>query len=75
MKFKEFVEWCNERACDGYWSMGTAIYCCELVSNIYKFRRRHREKAWEEINEREKIVEDIVNPINQKIAKLVGDMG
>jgi hypothetical protein len=27
MKYKEFVKWCNERACDGAWSIGTAMSC------------------------------------------------
>ena len=70
MTFKEFSDWCHERACDGCWGMGTALYCCEVVTNIYKLRRRRREKAWQEINERENIVEDIVKPINQKIADM-----
>lgn len=69
MTFKEFAAWCNERACDGCWGMATAITCCELVSNIYKLRRRHREKAWAEINKQEHIVENIVKPINQKLQK------
>lgn len=30
MKFKEFVNWCNERACDGCWGMLEAIACINL---------------------------------------------
>lgn len=74
MTFKEFSDWCNERACDGCWGMQTAMYCYEIVSNIYKLPRRHRERSWQEINERDNIVEYIVKPINQKIAEMIGDI-
>lgn len=30
MKFKEFVNWCNERACDGCWGTLTAINCSSI---------------------------------------------
>lgn len=31
MKYKEFFQWCNERACDGCWSSATAIYCIDIA--------------------------------------------
>lgn len=36
MKFKEFVNWCNERACDGCWGMLEAIACINLINEIMK---------------------------------------
>ena len=49
MKFKEFSDWCNRRACDGCWGMAEAICCCETAQAIYKFPFWKREKMWQEI--------------------------
>jgi hypothetical protein len=38
MKFKEFTNWCNERACDGYWGMSEAITCINLINEIMKIQ-------------------------------------
>ena len=65
MKYKEFVDWCNQRACDGCWSMNTAIYCigvCETINNLPFWKR---EKIWKENYEKE-VVRDIVEVINEK---------
>lgn len=65
MKYKEFVDWCNQRACDGCWSMKTAIYCigvCETINAEYFWKR---EKIWKEKYE-EEIVKDVVEVINKK---------
>lgn len=52
--FKEFIGWCNMRACDGAWSMDTAIICIKAVNEVYKVkplfgRKKAREKKWKEI--------------------------
>lgn len=65
MKYKEFVDWCNQRACDGCWSMNTAIYCigvCEAVNTLPFWKRN---KVWKEKYE-EEVVRDIVEVINEK---------
>lgn len=36
MKFKEFVNWCNERACDGCWGTLTAMACIDLIGEVKK---------------------------------------
>ena len=36
MKFKEFVNWCNERTCDGCWGMLEAMTCIDLINEIRK---------------------------------------
>nr|DAQ02035.1 MAG TPA: hypothetical protein [Caudoviricetes sp.] len=36
MSFKEFVRWCNERACDGCWGMLTAMACIDLIQQVRK---------------------------------------
>lgn len=48
MKFKEFVNWCNERACDGCWGTLTAMTCIDLIKEIRKAPFLKREKIWKE---------------------------
>lgn len=69
MKYKEFNDWCNQRACDGYWSMETAIYCIGVCEKINQEHFWKREKIWKNEYE-ETIVRDVVNIINQKIKDL-----
>lgn len=69
MKYKEFTNWCNQRACDGCWSARTAIYCigvCEII-NSYPFWKR--EKIWREQYER-LVVSNIVEVIDIKRKKM-----
>ena len=64
MKFKEFSDWCNQRACDGCWSMNTAIYCigiCETSNNLPLWKRN---KVWKEKYE-EEVVRDRVEVIKK----------
>lgn len=44
MKFKEFVNWCNERACDGCWGMLTAMASIDLIQQVRKIPFWRREK-------------------------------
>lgn len=71
MKFKEFVSWCNDRSCDGCWSMLTAITCIELIKIVRKVPFWKREKYWKLVYE-SKVLEQIVNPINRKIQEVYG---
>ena len=48
MKYKEFVDWCNQRACDGCWSMKTATYCIGVCETINAEHFWKREKIWRE---------------------------
>ena len=36
MKFKEFENWCSERACDGCWGMLEAMACIDLMGEVKK---------------------------------------
>lgn len=73
MKFKEFVQWCNNRASDGCWGMNTAIICIDIVQTLKKIPFWKREKIWREQYENQ-IVSEIVNPINKKLVNLkMGD--
>lgn len=66
MTFKEFTAWCNEQACDGWWGMVEAMVCIDLMAEIRKLSFWKREKFWRELYEK-RILDEIVEPINQKI--------
>lgn len=68
MTFKEFKDWCNQRTCDGCWSMQTAMYCIDLYAYIDSFAPWKKEKIWKAEYE-DKVVNEIVNVINAKIDK------
>lgn len=70
MTYKEFVSWCNERACDGCWSMGTAIYCIKIMNNINRLPFWKRQKEWLKV--REIVEKEVVSVINAKIQALKG---
>lgn len=47
MKYKEFVKWCNERACDGCWGIRLAMDCICAMEDINKEFFWQREKTWQ----------------------------
>ena len=55
MTYKQFSDYCNDRACDGQWSMMKALACIGMhdeVEAIVKrkfFKHRAREKAWKNL--------------------------
>ena len=67
MTFKEFCDWCNDRACDGFWSSDTAITCCFIVANIRKKPFWKREKIWQRLNREKEIVKYYVERTNERI--------
>jgi hypothetical protein len=69
MTFKEFDEWCNERACDGCWGMVTALVCIDILENVKKVPFWKRRKYWESEYEK-RVLDEIVNPIEKKIEEL-----
>ena len=73
MKFKEFVNWCNDRACDGCWSMNTALFCIGTIDRARKKPFWKREKEWQRINREEcDVIKDVVSVINAKIKEVHG---
>ena len=66
MTFNEFMVWCNQRACDGCWSIGTVVACLDIISDVRRKPFWKREKYWKKHYEA-MVVEQIVNPINQRI--------
>lgn len=71
MKFREFVGWCNERACDGRWGMVEAITCIGIMQEVEEQHFWKREKYWKEKFE-SKVLSKIVNPIEKMIAEMEG---
>lgn len=69
MTFKEFTDWCNERACDGFWGMLTAMTCIDLMETVKKQPFWKREKFWKQEYE-QRVLDEIVNPINCKIHEI-----
>jgi hypothetical protein len=61
MKYSEFVDWCNERACDGQWGRKDFVITC--VSTMDKIRPTwfwwRREQKWKELPERSQIEKTI----------------
>ena len=72
MKFKEFTNWCNERARDGCWGMPEAIACIKLINEIMKIQFWKREKIWKE-NYEQQVLEEIINPIEKKLEEIQND--
>lgn len=72
MKFREFVDWCNQRACDGCWSMQTAVFCIDVVQQVRKQPFWKREKKWQELNADGYIEKAVIFPIEEKIAEVFG---
>lgn len=67
MKYREFVTWCDERACDGCWGFYKATICIDVIDNVQKLPFWKREKFWQKVNEQLGIIEFIVIPTNKKI--------
>lgn len=71
MKYREFVRWCNERACDGHWGLYEAAACSSIIREVERLPFRKRERYWRE-NYEIGTVEVIVNPTEKKIRELEG---
>ena len=60
MTYQEFCDWCNDRACDGQWSMLEAMACSQIIKEIdsikvkgffkKKATLRAREEEWKRRN-------------------------
>lgn len=69
MSFKQFEEWCNERACDGCWGMLEAMVCLDIIDKIRSAPFWKRKKLWKKEYEK-KVLDEIIDPINNKILTL-----
>ena len=71
MKFRQFIKWCNDRACDGCWDMLTAITCSDLIDRVRKIPFWKREKYWRD-NYEKPVLKGIITPLENKIKELRG---
>ena len=72
MKYKEFIEWCNQRACDGCWGILTAKFCIDIMREVQDQFPWKREKRWQELEKEYSIVEKVITPTNNKIKEMYG---
>ena len=70
MKYKEFRDWCNRRACDGCWGIGEISICMAAMDEVEDIRcwipwkkDKVKEKKWQEVEAKYEIMETIVKPI------------
>lgn len=75
MTYKEFRDWCNRRACDGCWGIREALICMTAVREVEDAHswlpwkeKKLKEKRWQEVEMKYKIMEIIVEPINKYLA-------
>lgn len=61
MKYKEFVDWCNERACDGCWDIETAILCGRAIDLISSVPFWKRKKIWKKLKDKAAIIVSVIN--------------
>ena len=66
MTFKEFMAWCNDRACDGFWSLREVMEVLDIASDVMKTRPWRREEYWKKQYESH-VMQQIVIPINKRI--------
>lgn len=60
MSYQEFKKWCNDRACDGQWSVIEAMACLQVIKEIDSIKvkgpftkkktLKAREIAWRKLN-------------------------
>ena len=70
LSFKEFQDWCNQRACDGRWGFAEAVVCCDImkqVNSVPKYRFKKRKQMWEEL---EPTANEILTKTNEKIKEV-----
>ena len=70
MKYKEFLAWCYQRACDGCWGFNEALLCTDIIHQVANKPFWKREKEWQKINMEYSIENNIIFPINNKIAEV-----
>ena len=71
MTYKEFVRWCNDRACDGCWGMLTSMVCIDIIEQMKSTPFWKRKKKWKEYEQ--KVEAELVNPTNEKIHEVYGE--
>lgn len=65
MTYKEFMDWCNNRAADGCWGLNTAKACIQTIDIVQSAPFWRRKNVWKACEQQ--VVEKYVNPTNEKI--------
>ena len=71
MKYKDFVRWCNQRACDGCWdyaTYATYLICIAIMKEVESVPLDKRDKLWRSV--RADVEEKAVKPIEEYLKKL-----
>lgn len=66
MTYKEFTNWCNDRAIDGRWGYSEASECISIINEINGIPFWKRNKYWRENYEFD-IIDKIINKTNKII--------
>ena len=53
MKYKDFINWCNDRATDGCWNLQTATTCINIIEELKRIPWWKRNKTWKQIYEQQ----------------------
>ena len=69
MKFKEFLEWANDRAADGFWSYQIAVVSSAIIDDVRKIPFWKRERIWRDKFEKD-VLDELVTPVNERIEQL-----
>lgn len=71
MEYKEFIDWCNQRACDGCWGLQEAVICLDIIEKVQKTAFFKRKNKWKEL---EPVANEIVTKTNEKIKEVLGGL-
>lgn len=67
MTYKEFQNWCNDRACDGRWGIQDAMLCIQTLDVINTTPFWKRKKVWKEF---EPIIDKFMEIWKQKVKEV-----
>ena len=70
--YRQFRKWCNDRACDGFWSKDVAEACISILELMQTVPWHRRRKVWNRFSLT--VMENIVGPINRKIEEFRKEM-
>ena len=71
MKYKEFKDWCSQRAGDGRWGLQEAMICISIREEMKATSIFKRKSKWAEL---EPVANEIVTNTNAIIEKVVGGL-
>ena len=70
MTYKQYRNWCTERAMDCCWGFQEAKLCLEILGDIDSLPFWKRNKVWKKIEH--KMLYAVIEPTNRKIQEIRG---